>query len=149
MAKHRTIFGSPAIGKIKPMKQHVFRCPKSGKVKVMGYAVSLITDVGLELQFVSSQMYKDRRGNPVDLSGRVCDLSVIAEFADIEGVEKKHDVRDLRLFASLLAMNCVVEGCSEYDALASAKVVIPQLSKQLADSIGNNWFAPAGCGEQP
>ena len=147
MAKHRTIFGSPAIGKIRPVGQHVFRCLRSGKVKVMGYAVCLVTGEGLNLQFVTSQLYKDQRGSPVDLGGRVCDLSVIDEVVDTGGVEKRHDVRALLPFAYLLHLNYIAAGSSEYDALATAEVIVPQLSWQLSSGM-HTWFIPTACGVQ-
>lgn len=140
MPKHRTIFGSPAIGKLRPMPLRLFRCRVTRKIKIMGYAISLVTDKGLAFQFASSQMYWDQNRSPVDLSGRTCDLSLLEDFVDVRGVHKQHDVKRLLLFAQVLHLNFQFD--SEYSADALARLMIPQLNEHMQKNA--SWFAPAG-----
>lgn len=144
MSKHRTIFGSPAIGKIRPLPVMPFRCPKTGKLKIAHYSVMLITVGGVSLQFVTAQLYKDQNGMLVDLLGRTVDLSLLPEYINTKSIPKRHNIKHLKLYESVAFLN-FYDPETEYNPRVCAEMIAGQLNDYLNSTTSDlAWFAPAG-----
>jgi len=136
--KRRTVFGTPAIGKLRSLPMHTFR-DVDGQIKIVQWAVfACRADEGLpwfNLQFTSGQMYVDQNGDWVDAQYRTCEYDTRAAGLDYR-----------RLVTMLYMLNIRQHdgdgNLLPYDPEALANIVLDHYMKQY--EAGAAWTAPAG-----